>query len=61
VPSLGLWGGGAGTVVEGTVWLKRRKSGGNNAGGGVVGADVSSSGEDEGEILMEVKGNVHLK
>ena len=41
--------GGRMFVVEGTVWLKR-KSGGNNADGG-----------DEGEILMEVKGNVHLK
>ena len=48
VPSLGLVGGRM-FVVEGTVWLKR-KSGGNNADGG-----------DEGEILMEVKGNVHLK
>lgn len=39
--------GSGGTVIEGTVWLKQKKNG---------------QTEDEGDnILMEVKGNVHLK
>jgi len=39
-----LLNGGSGTVVEGTVWLKKRNGHG-----------------DEGDVLMEIKGNVHLK
>lgn len=41
-PVPGFLNGFGGTVIEGTVWLKKRNA-------------------DDGEVLMEVKGKVHLK